>query len=73
MWSLLCANQLSNMANKVGIAHGYFVTCVTIWTATTIGSVSGCWNVRTSFLLSHCLLSLIAMIYYNREGTFFFL
>ena len=73
MWSLLCTNQLSDMANKAGIAHCYFVTCVTIWTATTIGSVSGCWDVRTSFLLSHCLPSWIAMIYYNHEGMFLFL
>ncbi|KAF8220776.1 hypothetical protein L208DRAFT_1416144 [Tricholoma matsutake] len=39
------------MANKAGAAGGYFVICVTIRTATTIGLVSGSWNITGQSLL----------------------
>jgi len=70
--SPLCANQLSDMANKAGTASGYFVIHVTIRTATTIGLVSGSWNVRASFLLSRCLLPWTVMACSNRESVFTF-
>ena len=59
-------------AIRHGIASGYFVIHVTIRTATTIGLVSGSWNVRASFLLSHCLLPWTVMACSNRESVFTF-
>ena len=48
MWSPLCTNQLSNVANKAGVASSYFVIRVIIWTANTIGLVSDSQGVGMS-------------------------
>jgi len=65
-------SHLTWRTRQVLLVAIYFVIHVTIWTGTTTGLVSGSWNVRASFLLSHCLLLWTVMTHYNLESVFGF-